>query len=87
MGVAMGGRGIGGGFFLGLQIYVGAYGLIVLRGAASCFVTSEAPRAATELSLGLPGSKCRVEADVPSPDPYIFCKNLFSLFTINGGRG
>ena len=30
----------------------GAYGLIVLRRAASCFVASEGPRAVTELSFG-----------------------------------
>ena len=55
----------------------GAYGLIVLRHAASCFVTSEAPRAATELSFGPSCSKFRVEADAPSPDPYFLLKTEF----------
>ena len=57
----------------------GAYGLIMLRRAASLFmfVTSEAPGAATELSLGPPGSKFRVEADAPSPDPYFVLNSVF----------
>ena len=44
-------------------------------GGAACFVTSGAPRAATELSFGPSCSKFRVEADAPSPDPYLFVKN------------
>ena len=41
----------------------------------ACFVSSEAPRAAAELSFGPSFTKLRVEADAPSPDPYVLLKS------------
>ena len=49
----------------------------------TCFVTSEAPVIATELSFGPAGTELHVEADAPSPDRVFFKTDFVLHFSPN----